>query len=107
MAPSSVLCCSRIVAARPGPIPFAPGILSEESPRRRDEVRHLLRIDAVALAHLGGTDAVELADAAPRQQHRRPLARELEEVAVARQHERLALALPPARAAAARKSSAS
>ena len=56
----------------------------------RDEVRHLLGLDAVPLPHLVGPDAVELADAALRQQDRRRLRRELEEVAVARHDERVA-----------------
>ena len=59
---------------------------------QRDEVRHLLRLDAVALAHLVRADARDLADAANRLEHRRPLAHELERVAVAARDERRAAA---------------
>ena len=59
---------------------------------QRDEVRHLLRIDAVALAHLGGSDARHLAGSNGMQDRREP-GRQLERVAVAARHDRS----PPAR----------
>src|SRR5205807_1989767 len=52
-----------------------------------DEVRHLLRLDAVALAHLGRADARQFGDSPYRLQDRRVLAGELESVAVGGRHE--------------------
>ena len=48
----------------------------------RDEVRHLLGLDAVALAHLRRADARELRDALDRLQDRHPVGHELERVAI-------------------------
>ena len=56
----------------------------------RDEVGHLLRLDAVALAHLGRPDARQRPAAVLRLQDRRLLADELERVAVAARDEGLA-----------------
>src|SRR5262249_58767697 len=58
-----------------------------------DEVRHLRRLDAVAFAHLGRTDARDLADTPQRLEDRRPLARQLERVAVAARDEDTAAAV--------------
>ena len=57
-----------------------------------DEVRHLLGLDAVSLAHLAGPDPRELGDALDRLEDGRPLADELERVAVGGGDERLAAA---------------
>jgi hypothetical protein len=51
------------VAAPDAPTPGAPGSLSDGSPRQRDEVRHLLGLDAIAFAHLLGPDPRHLAPA--------------------------------------------
>src|SRR6187551_1729542 len=58
-----------------------------------DEVRNLLRLDAVALAHLLRPDALELRHAALRVQDGRPRRGQLKEIAIVRQHERRAFAL--------------
>src|SRR5439155_18184078 len=58
----------------------------------RDEVWHLRRLDAVALAHLGGADTGDLADAANGLKDGGAVARELERVAVGRGDEDLAAA---------------
>src|SRR6185295_20053248 len=50
----------------------------------RDEVGHLLRLDAVTLANLRRSDPGELGDASHRLQDRRAVARELEEIAIRR-----------------------
>ena len=71
---------------------------------QRDEVGHLRRLDAVALAHLRRPDPRELADAARRLQDRRVLARELERVPVGGGDERRAAALLLARDRSARGS---
>ena len=55
---------------------------------QRDEVGHLLGIDAVALAHLGRPDARELADPAHRLQDRDVVRGELEGVAIRGRDER-------------------
>ena len=57
---------------------------------QRDEVRHLLRLDAVALAHLRRADPRELAHAARRLQDRDAVADELERVAVGGRDEHVA-----------------
>ena len=59
---------------------------------QRDEVRYLGRLDAVALAHLCRPDAGQRPAALLRLQHDRPLADELERVAVAARHDRRAAA---------------
>ena len=53
-----------------------------------DEVRHLLGLDVVALAHLGGPDPRELAHPAHGLQDRDVVGDELERVAVGGRHER-------------------
>src|SRR4051794_34417888 len=60
---------------------------------KRDEVRYLGRLDAVALAHLPRPDPGELADAAHGVEDHRPVADELERVAVAACDERRPAAL--------------
>ena len=62
---------------------------------QRDEVHDLRRVDAVALAHLGGADAHHLADTARRLQDRRRRARQLEGVAIRRRHQLSARRDPP------------
>ena len=54
---------------------------------QRDEVRHLLGLDAVALAHLGRPDARELAHTLDRLKDRHAVGDELERVAVRRRDE--------------------
>ena len=51
-------------------MPRAPGMLSDGIAAQRDQRRHLLGLDAVALAHAGAVDPLELA-ARARVQHRR------------------------------------
>ena len=58
----------------------------------RDEVGHLLRVDAVALAHLRRPDPRQRPAALLRLQHRGPRADQLERVAVTARDERLAAA---------------
>ena len=72
---------------------------------QRDQVGHLLGVDAVALAHLVRADARELAHALRRGEHRHAVADELVRVAIGGrdEHRRRATSC----AAAARKSSAS
>src|SRR5204863_8852760 len=53
-----------------------------------DEIRNLLRLDPVALPYLGGADPRKLGDASHGLEDRRPLARELEGVAVGSGHKR-------------------
>src|SRR4051794_32269025 len=59
-----------------------PGQLVGRVAAQRDEVGHLLRVDAVAVAYLRRADPLDLRDAPLRHEQRRVLARELEEVAV-------------------------
>ena len=54
---------------------------------QRDEVRHLRRLDAVALAHLGRADPRQLGDALDRLQDHHPVGDELERIAVGGRHE--------------------
>ena len=75
--------------------PARAGDLVRRVAAQRDEVRHLRRVDAVALAHLRRPDPRELAHALQRLQDRDVGRRELERVAVGGRDERRAAA-PPA-----------
>ena len=92
-----------MLAAVFGPTPGAPGDPVGGVAAQRDEVRHLLRVDAVALAHLGRPDPRKAAPA-HRLEDGHAVADELEGVAVRGGDEHRPV---PVRAAAARKSSAS
>jgi len=68
-------------------MPFAPGIASEGSPRQRDQLGHLRRADAVALAHAGLVDALGGLAALRRDEHRRAIGDQLVGVAVGCHHD--------------------
>ena len=88
--------CSRVSWARSSsaavlaPIPGAPGMPSEGSPRRAMKSGNLARLDAVALAHLRLPDAPEAAAAAKQFEHLGPVGDRAEQVPVGGQHQRLA-----------------
>ena len=84
--------CASSDAAVFAPTPRAPGILSDGSPRSAMKSGTCVGLDAVALAHLGRPDPRERPAALLRLQHDRPLADELERVAVAARDERVAAA---------------
>ena len=65
-----------------GPIPRAPGSLSDGSPRSAIRSGTCAGLDAVAPAHLGGADPRQLAHASRGLQDRHPVARQLERIAV-------------------------
>ena len=93
-AASSEPYCASSSAAFFGPMPARAGQLVGRVAAQRDQVRHLLGVDAVALAHLGGADPRELAHAARRLEDRHAVARELERVAVGGRDEHVARPLP-------------
>src|ERR1051325_7297531 len=76
-----------------GPDARGAGELVRRVSAERDEVRYLLGVDPVTLAHLVRADPRQLGDAANRLQDRRPFTRELERVAVRGGDERRAAAL--------------